>query len=204
MGAVLSNSDKRFLLENCKNIIKNGDSFTLRSACIEVNGKLIPTNSKGLWNRDGTLLDDHNCRKCIYCSDKECMLFRKFGGFSENSLAPNWWIDVCEAYDPISVLTKINSKEEMVSFIERTENFFLAPEYYEEYYGFRRKFDEETGEILETTREYYNRGGKFSKIPDKYPCVVYFPLVDLDSDDVGGYKLCSKSIKWLYIGEVNI
>ncbi len=204
MGSILSDSNKRFLLDTCKNIIKTGDHFGLYPAYTEVDGKLIPINNNGMWNENGLKLDNHNCGDCIYRSNKECMLFKKLGGFSENSLAPNWWIDVCEAYAPVSVLTKINSEEEMVSFIEHTENLFLAPEYYEGYYGFERKFDKETGKILETTREYYNRGGKFSKIPDKYPCVVYFPLVDPDSIEEGGYRLCSRSIKWLYIGEDNI
>lgn len=204
MGLVVSDSNKHFLLNTCKNILKTGDEFTLHPAYIEVDGKLLPTNNKGMRNEYGLKLDNHNCGNCIYHSNRKCMLFKKLGGFSENSLAPNWWIDVCEAYYPILPLTKINSKEEMITFIEHTEMFFLAPEYCEDYYGFKRRFDEETGEILETTREYYNRGGKFSKVPDKYPCVVYFPLVDPDSIEEGGYRLCSRSIKWLYIGEENI
>ena len=51
----------------------------------------------------------------------------------------------------------------MIRFIERTENFFKCVEDYELYYGFERKWNEETGETLETVREYYNRRGKFEK-----------------------------------------
>ena len=52
--------------------------------------------------------------------------------------------------------------------------------------------NEDTGEILETIREYYERGGEFINIPDKYPCVIYFPFDNVDSYD---------KLKWIYIGE---
>ena len=84
----------------------------------------------------------------------------------------------------------------MIRFIERTENFFKCVEDYELYYGFERKWNEETGETLETVREYYNRSGKFENIPDKYPCVIYFSYADLDNESYEKDKL-----KWIYIGE---
>ena len=51
------------------------------------------------------------------------------------------------------------------------------------YFGFTPKVNEDTGEILETIREYYERGGEFTNIPDKYPCMIYFPFDNVDSYD---------------------
>ena len=59
-----------------------------------------------------------------------------------------------------------------------------------------RKWDEETGEILETTREYYDRGGRFVNIPDKFPCVIYFGVVDFEATMPNIEKL-----DWIYIGD---
>ena len=56
--------------------------------------------------------------------------------------------------------------------------------------------NEETGEILESTREYYNRDGEFKDIPDKYPCVIYFGIVDYD-----GGRSYDEKLNWIYIGE---
>ena len=72
----------------------------------------------------------------------------------------------------------------MVDFIEKTKSFFECPEKYESYFGFERRWDEETGEILETTKEYYDRDGKFNNIPDKFPCVIYFGVVDFDGERI--------------------
>ena len=83
----------------------------------------------------------------------------------------------------------------MINFVEKSENFFGSPEEYEEYYGFQRNWNEETGEILESVREYYNRGGRFTELPEQYPCVVYFSYCDIDnmSHEQDG-------LKWIYIG----
>lgn len=83
----------------------------------------------------------------------------------------------------------------MIDFVEKAEHFFNCPEAYESYFGFERKWDEETGEILETTREYYGRGGRFINIPDKFPCVIYFGVVDF-----GGGRMRNEKLNWIYIG----
>ena len=70
---------------------------------------------------------------------------------------------MCDAYTPVYPLTVVKSADDMIRFIERTENFFKCVEDYELYYGFERKWNEETGETLESVREYYNRRGKFEK-----------------------------------------
>ena len=84
----------------------------------------------------------------------------------------------------------------MIKFIEDAEHFFDSPEEYESYFGFERKWDEETGEILETTREYYDRGGRFVNIPDKFPCVIYFGVVDFEAE-----RPNIKKLDWICIGD---
>ena len=110
---------------------------------------------------------------------------------------------LCDGYPYFGVYQKCNTiycvlKNETPQYIEKTGNFFPCIEYYESYYGFERKWDEEgNGEILETVGEYYNRGGKFTYIPNKYPSVVYFGLVDNDYL----YSWSSARLKWVYCGE---
>lgn len=84
----------------------------------------------------------------------------------------------------------------MINFIEKTEHFFGCPEEYESYFGFKRRWNEGTGQILETTREYYDRGGSFANIPDKFPCVIYFGVVDFDAA-----RPNTKRLDWIFIGE---
>lgn len=72
------------------------------------------------------------------------------------------------------------------------QQYFDCPEYCEEYFGFSPNADDDTGEVLETIREYYEHGGEFANIPDKYPCVIYFPIDDID---------IYKKLEWIYIGE---
>ena len=87
----------------------------------------------------------------------------------------------------------------MIEFIEKTEHFFNCPEVYESYFGFERKWDEETGEILETTREYYDRVGQFTIFFDKYPCGIYFGVGDFEATMPKIEKL-----DWIYVGETNV
>ena len=80
----------------------------------------------------------------------------------------------------------------MVNFIEMVQQYLGCFEDCEKYFGFSPNVDDDTGEVLETIREYYERGGEFSNIPDKYPCVIYFPIDDID---------IHKKLEWIYIGE---
>ena len=81
----------------------------------------------------------------------------------------------------------------MVKFIEMVKNRFKCPEDCEKYFGFSPNVDDDTGKVLETIREYYKRGGKFTNIPNKYPCVIYFPI-----DNIINIR---KKLEWIYIGE---
>ena len=114
----------------------------------------------------------------------------------KNSYIPCHWTGNCDAYSPVYPLNIIESENKMIDFVEKAEHFFNCPEAYESYFGFERKWDEETGDILETTREYYDRGGRFTNIPDKYPCVIYFGVVDFEAVMPNIEKL-----DWIYVGE---
>jgi len=80
----------------------------------------------------------------------------------------------------------------MINFIGMVQQYFGNPEYCEKYFGFSPNVDDDTGEVLETIREYYDRGGEFTNIPDKYPCVIYFPIDNIN---------IHKKLEWVYIGE---
>ena len=130
----------------------------------------------------------------IYSDNENCLIRTKLEKCSENHYIPCRWTGNCDAYSPVFPLNIIKSENEMIEFIEKTENFFGCPEEYENYFGFERKWDEGSGDILETTREYYDRGGKFTNIPNQYPCVIYFGVVDFD-----GGRMRDEKLDWIYI-----
>ena len=180
-------SNRDFFLYDLKDIIKTDKGYKLDSPYDENE-------------TDETTKIDQAVESWIDNKDKKCCdicIYHRIGNrtgtcdirdkLEDNSshlkIYYSHWNNKCDAYTPVYPLTIIRSKEEMIQFIEKTENFFGCPEDYEAFYGFERKWDEDdTGEILETTREYYDRGGKFSEIPDRYPCVIYFAKADLDND----------------------
>lgn len=73
----------------------------------------------------------------------------------------------------MTMLTRINSKEEMIEFIKSVKDDFGCNEDWEEFFGFHLAWDEETGEILETIDDYK---GEFENIPEEneYPIVLAF------------------------------
>lgn len=189
----MNERNKNFFLHHLKNIVKTDTGYELQSPYDE--------------NEEN---DDVKIRQAVesICNDKKCCdtcIYHIIGMYSgscviREKLDPNLsyahWNNLCDAYTPVYPLSVIKSKEDMIQFIEKTENFFDCGEDYELYYGFERKWNEETGETLETVREYYNKGGKFENIPDKYPCVIYFAYTDLDNES---YE--KDWLKWIYIGE---
>lgn len=172
----------RDFINGLRNIVKTAQGYELKPVNIEKD-----------------TLDNKCCYICIYHQSVErfiaCDIRKKLEENSQpNTIfsAGNIW--ECDAFTPVYPLNIIKSEEEIIQFIEKTENFFGCVEEYEAYYGFERKWDEDTGEVLETVREYYNRGGKFENIPDKYPCVIYFSYTDLDNESY-------ERLKWIYIGD---
>ena len=169
------------------NIIKDGDNFKLQNNYYKDGERIIsmiPFEKR----------DNHNCNLCSHFHrmseyDGCCDIYNKLLNLPENDFVWTSSIINCFAYDKIEKMNIIKSLDDMIAFIEKTENFFDSPEDYEQYYGFERKWDEETGEILENVREYYNRGGAFTNIPTQYPCVIRFDWN------------CEDSLEWIYIGQ---
>ena len=171
------------------NIIKDGDGYKLQNNYYEDGDRVVAVvpfeNS-----------DNHVCQLCRHfvLMNKStwngyCEVYNRLRNLSEYQFVYTGLVCNCAAYDKVEQMNIINSMDEMITFIERVQNFFGCPEDYESYFGFERNWNEETGDILETVREYYNRGGEFAKIPTKYPCVIRF---DWD---------CEDDLEWIYIGE---
>ena len=187
--------NRDYFLNLYKNIIKTDNGYSLQKVYEEdENGNIKQTfESKTNPNKN---LFSKNCDCCIYSVNENCLLRTKLEKCPENSYIPCHWTGNCDAYSPVFSLNIIKSENEMIEFVEKTEHFFDCPEKYESYFGFERKWDEGTGEILETTREYYDRGGRFTNIPDKFPCVIYFGVVDFEAERPNIEKL-----DWIYIGD---
>lgn len=189
------NDNRDFYLNTLKSIVKTDDGYCLQKVyCEDESGKI--QNTEEDVNNPNKNQFSKNCYMCFHSSSENCLIRAKLENLPKNHYTPCHWVANCDAYSPVLPLNIIKSKEEMVQFIEKTEHFFDCPESYEAYFGFERKWNEETGEILETIREYYDRGGEFKNIPDKFPCVIYFGVVDFD-----GERLNDEKLDWIYIGE---
>ena len=178
-----------------RNIIKTDNGYSLQKVYEEDENRNIRQTSESETNPNKNQFSKY-CYRCTYSDNGSCLLRTKLEKCPENSYIPCHWTGNCDAYSPVFPLNIIKSENEMIEFIEKTENFFNCPEEYEDYFGIERKWNEETGEILETTREYYDRGGRFVNIPDKFPCVIYFGVVDFDSG-----RMRDEKLDWIYIGE---
>lgn len=170
------------------NIVKNGGSYELQNNYYKNGNRIVAVIP--FENRD-----DHNCFRCsrfrmINTYDGYCDVYNSLLNLQEHHFAFTSAVINCAAYEENKVeqMNVINSLDDMITFIEKTKNFFGCSEDYESYFGFKRNWDEETGDILETVREYHNRGGKFTNIPTEYPCVIRF---DFD---------CEDDLEWIYIG----
>lgn len=186
-----------FLLNQYKDIVRNDDgSFRLAHRCIPYdNNSYVRFVDTGVHNHN-EFEHEYYCYRCKYCKLNHpfniCSMRTNLENIRSNITFPTHYVANCEAYDPIEYLNIIRNKSEMITFIEMIQQYFGSPDYCEKYFGFTPKVNEDTGEILETIREYYERGGEFINIPDKYPCVIYFQFDNVDSYD---------KLKWIYIGE---
>lgn len=194
--------DRDFFLNRYKDIVRVGNEYCLQKTYEEdENGNIKKTpEHKANLNQNELTKSCANCIHFIYFgSTSNCTIRASLEkNIPKNAIMPSYWVANCDAYSPVFPLNIIKSEKEMVDFIERVQNFFSCQEDYEAYFGFERKWDEETGDILETVQEYYARGGKFKDIPDKYPCVIYFGVADFD-----GMRGRDEKMDWIYIGESN-
>ena len=56
------------------------------------------------------------------------------------------------------------------------------------------EFGERTNNLVDRYgNKSFDRGGDFANIPDKFPCIIYFGIIDDDC-------VRSDHLKWLYIG----
>ena len=186
--------NRDYFLNLHRNIVKTDNGYSLQKVYEEDENGNIKQTSESETNPNRNQYSK-NCHCCTYSDNENCLLRTELEKCHENSFIPCHWTGNCDAYSPVYPLNIINSENEIIEFIEKTEHFFDCPEAYESYFGFERKWDEETGQILETTREYYNRGGIFTNIPNKFPCVIYFGVVDFEAVSPNIEKL-----NWIYIG----
>lgn len=167
------------------NIVKDGDGYKLQNNYYKDGDRIIPVVP--FEHRD-----HHNCGICSHFRSMGaygcCDIYDKLLNLPEQHVV--WCSSVvnCAAYNQVNQMNIIKSLDEMIEFVAITENFFDTQENYEEYYGFHRNWNENTGEILETVKEYYNRGGTFTNAPTKYPCVIRFDWN------------CEDDLEWIYIG----
>lgn len=192
--SIFEDPNIKFLVNKVKNIVKTKDEYVLEKAYeLDGNGKIRETEiSKNNFNCNNLT---KNCYRCIYNSGECCLLRSELEKIPENTLIWTTSVNKCDAYHPIYPLNIIKSKTDMIDFIINVD-FFKCPEDYESYFGFSRKWDGDTGNILETVEEYYVRGGEFENIPDNYPCVINFTVVDSEV-----IKHRDSKMNWIYIGE---
>lgn len=197
-----NNPNRNFFLNLYKDIVKTEDGYRLQNTYEEIDDQAIKKTVEHATNpnQNGYTKSCSRCIHFIYCGSlSNCTIRTYLENCPVNSFIPSNWNANCDAYSPVFPLNIIKSENEMVDFIEKVQNFFGCPEDYEAYFGFERKWDEDTGDILESVKEYYARGGEFKDIPDKYPCVIYFGVVDFN-----GNRGHDEKLDWIYIGEEEI
>lgn len=193
--------NRDFFLNRYKDIVRVGNEYCLQAPYKEdENGNVVKTPEHEANPNKNAL--SKNCARCIHYiylgNTSNCTIRTSLENCPKHSFIPSHWNANCDAYSPVYPLNIIKSKNEMINFIEKVENFFGCPEDYEAYFGFERKWDEDTGDILESVKEYYERGGEFKNIPDKYPSVIYFGVADFD-----GNRWYDEKLDWIYIGDEN-
>ena len=188
-------SNRHYFLNLLKSIIRTDDGYTLQKMYEETEDEnLIVETAESLAHTNKNQYSK-SCERCVHCYGDDCTMRTKLENLPEHHFIPYYWVGDCDAYTPIYALTVINSEVEMIDFVQNVEYFFGCPEDYEAYFGFNRQWDMDTGLVLESTKEYYDRGGSFDKLPEKYPCVVYFGLADFENE-----RSRNKKLEWLYLG----
>lgn len=66
---------------------------------------------------------------------------------------------------------KINNYNEYKELLEYLSDCFDCNEDWEYFFGFKLKWDENTGNVLETLKEYK---GEIEYCPERFPCIVYY------------------------------
>lgn len=167
--------NEKFMVNELMNIVAVDGGYKLQNAFkLNEDNRVEETEESILLGEE-----QKNCYRCVHSSyvgqeHYSCDINNKLRNVKDRHIMYDTNVWKCQARKVIEKLNIIKSEKEMVDFISDVFNFFGCPEDIESYFGFKRRWNEDTGEILETVREYYNRGGEFSQIPDKYPCAIYF------------------------------
>lgn len=195
---MIDDTNKKFLVNGYRDIVKNEDGTYRLEPIYELdeNNKLKFTGRKA--HNDNEF--NKRCWRCVHHFESnrnpDCLLRTKIDSLPKNIHSRCSSVANCDGEDVIKPFCIIHSIDEMVNYIERAECMFLDPDGYEDYFGIKRTLNKED-EYAETVREYYDRGGEFEKIPDKYPSVIFFDLAMSGIDIYDHYGL-----EWIYIGEV--
>lgn len=83
---------------------------------------------------------------------------------------------------------KFNNRNDFIFFVEDCKHDFGCIEDWEDFFGFHMKYDEYTGEPLETFLDFINRSGTITEEPETYPTIAYY-VVDNGGDRWGSYKI---------------
>lgn len=79
----------------------------------------------------------------------------------------------------------IKDKQDYIKFIDSVRDNFGCIEDWEHFFGFNLKWNEETGETLETIFEYQ---GEIAYCPSSFPAITYF-LFDNGKDRMGDFGI---------------
>lgn len=79
----------------------------------------------------------------------------------------------------------LDSRDDYVKFIHDVQYKFGCNEDWESFFGFNLKWDEETGEVLESIFDYK---GEIEYCPNSFPAIVYY-LFDSGKDRMGDFGL---------------
>lgn len=91
----------------------------------------------------------------------------------------------------------IKSKEEYIGFLETLRDDFDCEEYFEDFFGVKLAWNEETGEILEELKDYK---GTIKLIPKEFPCILIYSFDTLTDYRYGNIQL--KTFDWLTMKDI--
>lgn len=93
----------------------------------------------------------------------------------------------------------IKDYEQYKQFIQSTFDDFGCPEEWEDFFDFKLKWNEETGELLETIEEYQ---GIIRNCPESFPCVLWYTNdTEIGMARVGG-DLTVRQLDWIGVDSI--
>ena len=93
----------------------------------------------------------------------------------------------------------IKNYDDYKLFIESVYDDFNCDEEWESFFGFHLKWNEETGEVLETLQEYK---GKIKNCPKEFPVVVWYTN-DIQQNYRMGANINTRQLDWISFDRIN-